>query len=255
MKTYWCFLAFGLLLASSTNVLAEKAPADSKDCLTASVESLSQAQITHCLSDTSSWAKGQDEPTIQKRLKELKSQAYDLRQATTENQVTFSRGQLAFGITTTLLRLRSTRMDSEPGRSRNYVLGIDKLPMDLGFQFTFRPGISPYRLDTDEGKGFQLISVGGLLSAEVNSRVPGQSEITLGLVVSFFAESVSLGLGFDLYRGIPVRGADGVAGSGTATTGLLGWAWCKQGEMTPENFSLLLTFNLSKIPGALGGAR
>jgi len=170
-----------------------------------------------------------------------------------EVAVDLSSGSLSYGVTTTLLRLQSSRRASDPARVRDYQMGIEKLPLDLGFQFSYRPRQRPYRLDTTDGAGFQMISVGGMLSVTMNPQIASQAEVILGFVLSFFNESVSLGLGFDLYRGVPVRGADGAAGTGTASTGLLGWACSKQGEITPENFSLLLTFNVSKIAGSVGG--
>jgi hypothetical protein len=171
-----------------------------------------------------------------------------------DEEVDLRSGTVRYGVTTTLLRLQSSRRASDPARARDYQLGIEKLPLDLGFQFSYRPKQSPYRLKTKDGAGFQMISVGGMLSVTMNPRIASQAEVILGFVLSFFDESVSLGLGFDLYRGVPARGSEG-AGSDTAPTGLFGWACSKRGEITPENFSLLLTFNVSKIAGSVGGEK
>jgi hypothetical protein len=160
-----------------------------------------------------------------------------------------------YGVTTTLLKLQASRKASSPARLREYEFGMAKLPLDLGFQFGFRPNMFPYRIKTTDKDGFQLISVGGMLTVKMSDQSPSQAEITIGLIVSFFDESVSVGLGFDLYRGVPVQGPDGSSGSGTASTGLLAWAWSRHGEITPENVSLLLTVNLSKLAGTGGSAK
>jgi len=164
------------------------------------------------------------------------------------NTITTRNGsQLKYGIATSLLRVRATRSPREFARERNLAVEVDKLPLDLGFQFVYRPNTRAHRLSTKDGKGFQLVSYGGILLADVGGDNGSQSTITIGAIASFFEESVSVGIGFDLYRGIPTQGIDGQRGGATAQTGLLGWALSETGEITAENFSLMLSLNVSNL--------
>jgi hypothetical protein len=208
-------------------------------------------------------------PDLEERLTILRSKARVLERLEAEDRSEAAKkveqqGEIALrdgsalrcGVTTTLIKLQATRRASDRARLREYEFGLAKLPLDLGFQFSYRPNLFPWRIKISDSEGFQLISIGGTLAVKMDDQISSQSEITVGVIGSFFDESVSLGIGFDLYRGIPVLGSDGVtSGAGTAPTGLLAWAWSRHGELTPENLSLLLTVNLSKLAAGGGSVK
>lgn len=156
-------------------------------------------------------------------------------------------GTLSYGLTLSLLRFRSSRAQDEPGRFRNYEPEFEFIPGEVGFQFVFKPSSRPWRLRTLDRKPFQLLSAGGLLLAGVDSQQPNRGNLSLAATLSAFDDTIGLGIGVDLYRGIPVQGADGVAGSETAYTGLLAWTAVREGELTPENFFFVVTLGLQPI--------
>jgi hypothetical protein len=168
-------------------------------------------------------------------------------------------GRLRYGLSVSLLHYSVSRSSAEPGRMRNYLPKLDFIPPEVGFQFTFQPATGPWRLrkksDSTNGKTstFQLMSWGGMLLVRVDNKDLAQGAIRLGGTINFFENVVGIGLGFDLYRGIPVLGANGVNGGSTAYTGLLSWAFSKQGELTPENIFFVMTFGLDPIVKALSG--
>lgn len=164
-----------------------------------------------------------------------------------------SGGRLRYGLSVSLLQLAVSRSESEPGRLRNYEPKLEVLPSEIGFQFTHQPVGPPWRFTKKDGGTFQLMSWGGMLLTKIDKRELAQGAIRLGLTLNFFENVVGLGAGFDLYRGIPIRGADGIAGSATAYTGLLSWAFSPEGEVTPENVFVVLTFGLDPIVRALSG--
>ena len=75
----------------------------------------------------------------------------------------------------------------------------------------------------------------------------------MAATLGFFENAISIGVGVDLYRGIPVLGANGSAGAGTAHTGVLSWAFSPEGEVTPENVFVLLSLSLTRIIGSVSG--
>jgi hypothetical protein len=167
---------------------------------------------------------------------------------------TFQSGStLSYGVTLSLLQFSTLRSPNEPGRYRNYAPNLEVLPTELGFQFVYNPAFSPWRLNKQDGKTFQLISVGGALLARIKSQALEQGNISLAVQLGFFDNAISLGVGIDLYRGIPVLSGTGVSGGGTAYTGLLAWAFAREGEVTPENVFVVVSFSLSKIVGAISG--
>jgi len=162
---------------------------------------------------------------------------------------------LSYGVTLSLLRLSSTRPSNAPGRTREYTPGVEVLPAEFGFQFTYGPQSAPWRFDVaDPTKPrFQLMTVGGVILGRVDDRARGQGNISLAATLGFFENAISIGVGVDLYRGIPIQGANGAAGAGTAHTGILAWAFSPEGEVTPENIFVLLSLSLSRIVGSVSG--
>jgi hypothetical protein len=156
-----------------------------------------------------------------------------------------------YGLTVSLFRLSVARLDDEPARIRNYSPKFEALPAEFGFQFTYRPNGSPWRLRTASKSDFQLMSVGGILLARVNNDNFSQGEVGVAATWQFLEDSIGLGLGFDLYRGVPVQGPDGQRGEGTAYTGLFSWAFARDGEVTPENVFVLLTVNVAGLAGKI----
>jgi hypothetical protein len=166
------------------------------------------------------------------------------------NSVDLEAGELRYGLTGSILRFSATRPDNEPARTRNYSPALDVIPPEIGFQFTYRPKTRPWLQNRLSNGRFQLMSAGGILLLRLGDMEKRQGGLGLAATLSFFEESLGLGVGVDLYRGIPTLGTNGVAGDGTAYTGLLAWAFVKEGEVTPENAFVLVSFNLSGLVGA-----
>jgi hypothetical protein len=160
---------------------------------------------------------------------------------------------LTYGVTLSLLQFSTVRSPNESGRFRNYAPDLEVLPTEIGFQFVYNPAFNPWRLTKQDGKPFQLISVGGALLARIKSQSLEQGNISLAAQLGFFDNAISIGVGIDLYRGIPILSGSGVPGGATAYTGLLAAAFAKEGEVTPENVFVVLSFSLTKIVGAISG--
>lgn len=156
-----------------------------------------------------------------------------------------------YGLTVSLLRYSVARQDDQPARLRNYQPRFEALPAEFGFQFTYHPSNSPWRLRTETKDGYQVMSVGGILLARVDNEKFNRGELGLAATVQFLEDSIGFGVGFDLYRGIPVQGPDGQRGGATAYTGLLGWALARDGEITPENVFMLITVNVAGLAGKI----
>lgn len=169
-----------------------------------------------------------------------------------ETRHRLSTGELEYGVIASLLLFRTTRSSNESGRLRNYEPSLKLVPGQIGFQFTWNPHARPWRqerkLENGDPDGHvQIMSAGGALLFEVDSDNPRQGSLSLAPTLSFFNNSLSFGLGFDLYRGIPVDGADGADGAHTVYTGALAWAFSPQGEVTPENFFVFIALNLQPL--------
>src|SRR5690606_41887076 len=162
--------------------------------------------------------------------------------------------RLSWGITGSLLRFQTQRSENLPGRNRNYRPRYEFVPGEAGFQFLVEPASSPWRLRLKNGNTHQLMSWGGLMLASLGEdKALERGSLSLGATLVFFDKVIGLGGGFDLYRGIPVRGADGTPGGDTAFTGVLAWAFAQEGEVTAENAFVVVTINLSSLIGALTG--
>jgi len=164
---------------------------------------------------------------------------------------------ISWGISTSLLELRALRDPSEPGRLRSYEMTPEALPGSVGFLVSVDPTGRPFEIEPRGGGDFQLISVAFMLTAQYSTDRPEQSAVSLGLGISFFERILGFAVTFDVYRGVPILGVDQegtlTEGAGTAETGLLGWAFAEQGEVTAENFGLILFFDVVGFATALGG--
>jgi hypothetical protein len=156
-----------------------------------------------------------------------------------------------YGLTVSLLRYSVARLEDQPARVRNYSPRFEALPAEFGFQFTFRPSNAPWRLRTASKDGFQLLSVGGIMLARVDNEKFSRGELGFAATLQVLEDSIGIGVGFDLYRGIPVQGPDGQRGGATAYTGLLSWALARDGEITPENVFVLITLNVAGLAGKI----
>lgn len=173
---------------------------------------------------------------------------------TTRSQPEFKRGdRLQYGPTVSLLRFNTSRAPDEPGSERNYEPRLELVPAEFGFQFVYEPWASPWRLVRADGKSFQLISAGGILLAQVDKNRAERGSLGLAATMSFFDQVLGLGLGVDLYRGIPTLGANGRSGGETAYTGLLAWSFARDGELTAENVFFVVTLGLQPIISGLTG--
>lgn len=172
----------------------------------------------------------------------------------TGGDITFQNGSnLRYGPTVSLLRYQTSRRSDEPGRLRDYTPALALLPAQFGFQFVYRPAETPWRLPLPSHKWYQLLSAGGMLLAHVDTGDASRGSLSLAATLGLFEDSIGLGVGFDLYRGIPVRGADGKAGSSTVYTGLLAPAFAREGELTPENAFVVITLNLAWLTKTVAG--
>ena len=139
---------------------------------------------------------------------------------------------------------------------RNYRPRLEFIPGEVGFQFLVEPAGLPWRLNRKNGESLQLISWGGMLLASLGETdAVERGSLSLAATVSFFENNIGLGLGFDLYRGIPVLGIDGTPGRDTAFTGVLAWALAHEGEVTAENAFVVVTFNLGTLVKAISGSK
>jgi hypothetical protein len=161
-------------------------------------------------------------------------------------------GKLSYGVSLSLLRLSFSRQEDEPARIRNYTPRLERIAPEVGFQFAYAPASDPFRLKTRTANGdgyFQLMSFGGAFLVRLSDQNVSRGGVSVAAIVGFFDDRVSVGMGFDIYRGIPVANVDGMAGAGTAYTGLASWAFAREGELTPENVFLVFSINLAKIGG------
>lgn len=166
----------------------------------------------------------------------------------------FARGdRLRYGPTVSLVRVSALRDPAEPGRLRNYEARYEIVPAEFGFQFLFAPHNTPWRYVMKDGKQFQLLSAGGVLLARIDQDDVQRGNLSLAITLNFFEEILGLGVGVDLYRGVPVQGADGVSGSDTAFTGLLAWSLTRRGEVTPENVFFVVTLGLEPLVRSITG--
>lgn len=172
----------------------------------------------------------------------------------TRSQLEFKRGdRLHYGPTVSLLRFNTSRAPDEPGSERNYEPRLELVPAEFGFQFVYEPWSDPWRLMRADGKPFQLISAGGILLARLDKDKAERGALGLAATLSFFNQVLGLGLGVDLYRGIPTLGANGQLGGDTAYTGLLAWSFARDGELTAENVFFVVTLGLQPIISGLTG--
>jgi hypothetical protein len=156
--------------------------------------------------------------------------------------------RLHYGPTVTLLRFSVARDPDEAGRFRDYEPRWEFIPPEFGFQFVYQPHNEPWRYST-----FQLMSVGGMLLARIDTDDVSRGSLSLAATIGFFEETVGFAVGTDLYRGLPIEGADGQSGSDTAYTGLLAWSLSPKGEVTPENVFFAVTLGLQPFINAITG--
>lgn len=165
----------------------------------------------------------------------------------TDEEASTERGDYRWGLTGTLLRLRATRDWPSSALGRTHHLDLEVVPGEFGFQFTYRPHTAWFELHKKDGRPFQLMSIGGMLLTQLNREHTARTSLTIAFTMSFLEDTLVLGVGIDLYRGIPLTGEQ------TAPTGVLGWAWSRRGEFTTENFSLLVGINLAAFASRISG--
>ncbi len=162
-----------------------------------------------------------------------------------------NRGDWSWGLGVPLLRLGVLRRPDEPGYMRNFEPQLQALTPQITFQVTYRPNGPPWRReDRETGSPTQVIAMSGLIIGGLDSVHSLRSEIAIGFSVDFLDGVLSLGVGVDLYRGVPVRDGAGAAGEDTVPTGLFSWAMTRNGEFTAENVFLILNLGLTAIGGS-----
>jgi hypothetical protein len=177
-----------------------------------------------------------------------------LQKSSGESQILENGTLLSWGIAGSLLRFQTQRSERLPGRVRNFRPRYEFVPGEVGFQFLSEPVGVPWRIQLKNGESLQLMSWGGLLLASLGEdKALERGSLSLAATIVFFKNTIGLGAGFDMYRGIPVLGADGTPGGDTAFTGVLAWAFAQEGEVTAENAFFVVTANLSKLAEVLSG--
>lgn len=154
--------------------------------------------------------------------------------------------KIRWGFDLSVLRVSATRRPDEPARMRHYEMDLSTVPGAFGFSVLWDPPGSPWRLKLKNKDDFQLLSVATMLLFEKGNIVP-QSRISFGVGIGLLERFIILGFLVDLYRGVPAQDADGRNGRDTAETGVLAWAWGRQGEFTPENISFVINLGLSQL--------
>jgi hypothetical protein len=163
-----------------------------------------------------------------------------------------NQGRIRWGAGLSLLRLSFSRQDDEPGRIRNFTPKLERIAPEIGFQFAYSPPGSPWRLRGQNGirsTNFQMMSIGGALLVRLSDQDVSRGGISLAAILGFFEDRVSLGIGFDVYRGIAIADAEHSRGGATAYTGLASWAFAREGELTPENVFIVVSVNLAMLGG------
>lgn len=200
--------------------------------------------------------------TSRRHLKEYEKKKVDAQKAKEKAdaaaptaEVTLANGaRLSWGLAGSLLRFQTQRSESLPGRVRNFRPRLEFVPGEVGFQFLSEPATTPWRLQLENGQTLQLMSWGGLLLASLGEdKALERGSLSLAATLAFFKNVIGFGAGFDLYRGIPVLGANGTPGGDTAFTGVLAWALAQEGEVTAENAFFVVTVNLSSLAELLTG--
>ena len=97
------------------------------------------------------------------------------------------------------------------------------------------------------------MSWGGGLLAQIDNQRFERGGLSVAATLGFFEDTVGFGMGFDLYRGIPVASPVGDEKGGTAYTGVLAWGLARDGEVTPENVFAVVTLNLAQLAGRVTG--
>ena len=149
-----------------------------------------------------------------------------------------------WGLDLSLLRIGVARRSDEPARSRNFEPDVAIVPGQFGFRVLYDPAVRPFSIPGRGSDPLRLMSVAVMLLMEAQSPAR-QSRLSLGVGLAFFNHFITLGIAFDLYRGVPaapVAGTD--ARHDTVSTGLLGWALSPEGEITAENISLVLAISV-----------
>lgn len=161
---------------------------------------------------------------------------------------------IQWGFVLSAVRFRVSRRDDQLARLRDYQPDVDIFSGQFGFQAVWNPRDAPFRVELEEGSAFQLFSVGFQIVGAIVADRFEQSELSITLSIGMLNNIIGIGLGVDLYRGIPTLGRDGLAGSDTAYTGLLAWAWASEGELTPENLVATLYLNITGIASVISNA-
>ena len=153
--------------------------------------------------------------------------------------------RVSYGVTLAAVRLRATRDPSQDARERDYQPEAEFVPTLLGLRVVYEPSPSPWRIRT-AGEPLQLIGIEFALYLE---KADGNAleSLSAGVGLTLMEGLLGVGLAFDVYRQVPVKG-------GHAETGIMPWALSRGGEVTAENVSVMVTIGLEPIVKALTGS-
>ena len=141
---------------------------------------------------------------------------------------------------------------AEPARLRNYgstveVSAGDWIPVHLQSADV----AAGHHKQTE--RPFQLMSIGGWLLTRIRNQGLAQGNISLAVELGFFEIRSLVGVGVDLYRGIPVLSSDGVVGGATAVHRPAGRGIREEGEADGRKRVRRLLVRLTKLVAAISG--
>lgn len=166
---------------------------------------------------------------------------------------TESGDEFRWGISVSAIRFRASRSAARPGRERVLEPDIRGFSGQFGFQFSWLPPGDGWRLNLADGTALQLFSVGFMILGEVNADRLEQSDMSLAFILGFLNNTVGIGVGIDLYRGIGILGQGGPSAA-TAYTGVLSHLLVSEGEMTAENVVGVVFINIVGLVEAISGS-
>lgn len=153
--------------------------------------------------------------------------------------------RISYGVTLAAVRLRATRDPNQDARLRDYQPEADFVPTLVGLRIVYEPSGGPWRLDT-AGEPMQLIGIEFPLYLEKGTGNSLES-LSAGVGLTLVDGLLGVGLAFDVYRVVKVKG-------GQTETGIMPWTLSRTGEVTAENVAVMVTIGLDPIVNALSGS-
>lgn len=169
--------------------------------------------------------------------------------------VQIGRTDFEFGAGLSFFRIGALRDPSLPARTRHFEPDIRTVTTNLIFQVSIRPSGNPWRRTNEATlRSFQIFSLAPFLLLDIAKPLE-RSELALGFGLGLLEDAVVFGVGFSLYRGIPVRSGSGASGGDTVPTGLIAALLMSDGQITLEDLFFTVNLNVVAIGRSLLGGR